>query len=122
MKDKTLIIGASNNPNRYSYKAAFSLQYNGYEFIPFGVKRGDVIGRKIHNEWKEDWKDEVDTVTMYINPSLQEQYYDRIIKLSPRRVIFNPGTENVDFEMRLKENGIDYENACTLVLLNTSQY
>lgn len=122
MKDKTLIIGASNNPDRYSYKAAFSLQYNGYDFIPFGVKRGDVIGRTIHNDWNENWKDEVDTVTMYINPTLQEQYYDPIIQLKPRRVIFNPGTENYKFSQLLQENGIEYENACTLVLLNINQY
>lgn len=122
MKDKTLIIGASNNPDRYSYKAAFSLQYNGYEFIAFGVKKGDVIGRPIHNEWHDSWKETVDTVTMYINPSLQEQYYERIIALQPRRVIFNPGTENYKFSQLLQENGIAYENACTLVLLNTNQY
>lgn len=122
MKDKTLIIGASNNPNRYSYKAAFSLQYNGFEFIPFGVKRGDVIGRKIHNVWDEKWENDVDTVTMYINPTLQEQYYDSIIKLKPRRVIFNPGTENFEFSQLLRDNSIEYENACTLVLLNTNQY
>ncbi len=122
MKDKTLIIGASNNTDRYSYKAAFSLQFNGYPFIPFGVKRGDVIGRKIHNDWNENWKDEVDTVTLYINPSLQEQYYEPIIALQPRRVIFNPGTENYEFAEKLKENGIEAENACTLVLLNTNQY
>lgn len=122
MKDKTLIIGASNNPNRYSYKAAFSLQYSGYKFIPFGVKKGDVIGRPIHNEWDDNWKDQVDTVTMYVNPKIQEQYYEDIIKLQPRRVIFNPGTENYDFSQKLKENGIEYENACTLVLLNTNQY
>ena len=122
MKDKTLIIGASNNPNRYSYKAAFSLQYSGFEFIPFGVKRGDVIGRKIHNDWNENWSTEVDTVTMYINPSLQEQYYEDIINLNPRRVIFNPGTENYSFAEQLKEKGIESENACTLVLLSTNQY
>lgn len=122
MKDKTLIIGASNNPNRYSYKAAFSLQYNGYEFIPFGVKRGDVIGRTIQNDWNNDWLEQVDTVTMYINPSLQEQYEDKIIALKPRRVIFNPGTENFSFSKKLEEHGIEWENACTLVLLNINQY
>lgn len=122
MKNKTLIIGASNNPNRYSYKAAFLLQYSGYDFIPFGVKRGEIAGRTIHNEWEKDWDKDVDTVTMYVNPHLQEQYYESIIDLKPRRVIFNPGTENFDFSQQLKENGIDYENACTLVLLNTNQY
>lgn len=122
MKDKTLIIGASNNPDRYSYKAAFSLQYNGFDFIPFGVKKGDLIGRKIENEWHSDWDKEIDTVTMYVNPSLQEQYYDQIIALQPRRVIFNPGTENYHFSQQLKENGIEYENACTLVLLSTNSY
>jgi predicted CoA-binding protein len=122
MKDKTLIIGASNNTNRYSYKAAFSLQHSGFKFIPFGVKRGDVIGRTIQNEWNPDWKDEVDTVTMYINPKLQEQYYQAIIDLAPRRVIFNPGTENYDFAQQLAAADIDSENACTLVLLGSNQY
>lgn len=122
MKDKTLIIGASNNPNRYSYKAAFSLQHAGFEFIPFGVKRGDIIGRKINNDWKDNWREEVDTVTMYVNPKLQEQYYDQIIALAPRRVIFNPGTENYDFSQRLKAADIESENACTLVLLSINQY
>lgn len=122
MKNKTLIIGASNNPDRYSYKAAFSLQYNGYDFIPFGVKKGEVAGRTIHNSWNEEWKDQVDTVTLYINPKLQEEYYDQIIALGPRRVIFNPGTENYHFSQLLKEQNIAYENACTLVLLSTQQF
>lgn len=122
LKDKTLIIGASNNPNRYSYRAAFSLQYNGFDFIPFGVKRGDLIGRTIHNEWKDEWREQVDTVTLYINPSLQGQYEDLIIALKPRRVIFNPGTENHSFAKRLAENEIEVEIACTLVLLSTNQY
>ncbi len=117
---KTLIIGASNNPNRYSYKAAHQLTQNGYEIIPFGVKRGEVAGEKIENEWNSNW--EVDTVTMYVNSSLQEQYYNDIIALKPRRVIFNPGTENPSFTKLLNQNNIETENACTLVLLSMNVY
>ena len=117
---KTLIIGASTNPERYSYKAAYSLLNNGYEIVLFGVKKGEVNGHLIENTWNPDWK--IDTVTMYINPQLQENYYKNIIALKPRRVIFNPGTENPEFYQLLKLNNIKVEIACTLVLLTTNQY
>lgn len=116
----TLIIGASNNPSRYSCKAANSLVKKGFSIIPFGVKRGEVASVKMQNNWDKNWN--IDTVTMYINPSLQEQYKEAIIALKPRRVIFNPGTENASFYPLLKKNGIEYEEACTLVLLSMNQY
>ncbi len=118
--NKTLIIGASNNPDRYSYKAAHALLNKGYKIIPFGVKRGEVAGKKMLNEWNPEW--DVDTITLYINPTLQEQYYDKIIALKPRRIIFNPGTENPNFYPLLKTNNIAYEEACTLVLLSIGEY
>lgn len=117
---KTLIIGASPNPDRYSYKAAHQLTQNGFEIIAFGVKKGEVSGVKLENEWNSNW--EVDTVTMYVNSSLQEQYYNDIIALKPRRVIFNPGTENPTFASLLNQNNIETENACTLVLLSMNVY
>ena len=120
MQKTTLIIGASNNPTRYSYKAAHDLLENGHKIIPFGVKKGEVFGHKIENEWNPNWK--VDTVTMYINPKIQKEFYDRILALKPRRVIFNPGTENTEFEEILKQNNIDFEKACTLVLLSIGAY
>ena len=116
----TLIIGASNNPERYSYKAAHKLLAHGHSIIPFGVKRGSVADLEILNEWDETW--ECDTVTMYVNPRIQKDYYDQIISLKPRRVIFNPGTENEYFSQLLSDNGIETENACTLVLLSINEY
>jgi uncharacterized protein len=117
---KTLIIGASTNPERYSYKAAHSLLNNAYEIVLFGVKKGELNGHLIENTWNPDWK--IDTVTMYINPQLQENYYENIIALKPRRVIFNPGTENRAFTTLLQQNGIETEEACTLVLLAMKSY
>jgi hypothetical protein len=119
-KKTTLIIGASNNPARYSYKAAHVLTTKGFTIIPFGVKKGDVAGIKMLTDWDSNW--DIDTVTLYINPTLQEQYKETIVALKPRRVIFNPGTENLSFYPLLKQNGIEFEEACTLVLLSMNQY
>ncbi|MCT4580323.1 MAG: CoA-binding protein [Flavobacteriales bacterium] len=116
----TLIIGASNNPSRYSYKAAHALTNKGFSIIPFGVKRGEVAGVKIENDWDTNWA--VDTITLYINPQLQNEYQQAILDLKPRRVIFNPGTENSNFYPLLEKHGIAYEEACTLVLLSIDQY
>lgn len=120
MSLKTLIVGASNNPGRYSFKAANALTSKGFDIVPFGVKKGEVAGEKMLNDWDPNW--EIDTITLYINPTLQEQYKEAIIALKPRRVIFNPGTENASFYPLLKENGIEFEEACTLVLLSMNQY
>lgn len=117
---KTLIIGASNNPTRYSYKAAHKLKNNGYEIVPFGVKKGEVAGETMLNDWDSSW--EIDTVTLYINKNLQKEYYDKLIALKPRRVIFNPGTENPELYTLLKSNDIAFEEACTLVLLGMNTY
>jgi hypothetical protein len=116
----TLIIGASNNPDRYSYKAANKLKNHGHSIIPFGVKKGVVASEKMLNDWESTW--EVDTVTMYVNKKLQQAYYDKIIALKPRRVIFNPGTENPEFYELLAANNIIAEEACTLVLLSMNTY
>jgi len=117
---RTLIIGASNNPTRYSYKAANDLMLNGHEIIPFGVNRGEVLGVKMENKWKTEWK--IDTVTMYVNPSIQKQYINDIVALNPKRVIFNPGTENPELYAVLTQHKIQYEEACTLVLLSIGAY
>lgn len=117
---KTLVIGASTNPERYSYKAITQLVKHGHEVIAFGPKPGDVEGISFETEWNKSW--EIDTVTLYINPQRQEAYIDQIIALKPRRVIFNPGTENELFIQQLEQFGIASEVACTLVLLSTDQY
>ena len=117
---KTLIIGASNNPERYSYKAAHKLKNHHHEIIAFGVKKGEVAGETMLNTWDGNW--DVDTVTLYVNNNLQKEYYDRIVDLKPRRIIFNPGTENPEFYPILKKNQIEFEEACTLVLLSMGTY
>ena len=117
---KTLIIGASKNPERYSFKAAERLLHHGHEIELLGLRNDEIFGRKIDTERKQ--YSGLDTVTMYVGPQHQPDYYDYIISLKPNRVIFNPGTENSDFEELLTENGIGFEEACTLVLLQTGQY
>ncbi|MDD3078696.1 MAG: CoA-binding protein [Paludibacter sp.] len=117
---KTLIIGASNNPERYAYKAAERLLNHEHEIELLGVRPDVVFGKTIDTERKQ--YEDIDTVTLYIGPQRQVEYYDYVLSLKPRRVIFNPGTENHEFEVMLRQNGIDVEEACTLVLLGTGQY
>jgi len=117
---KTLIIGASNNPERYSYLAAEKLLAYGHEIELIG-KRPDVVFGKTINTEKKEFED-IDTVTMYISDKFQQEYYEYIVSLNPRRVIFNPGTENPEFEEILIHNDIHVEEACTLVLLGSGQY
>jgi len=118
--EKTLIIGASSNPERYSYLAAEKLLAHGHEIELIG-KRPDVIFGKTIDMEKKEFED-IDTVTMYISDKFQPEYYEYIVSLNPRRVIFNPGTENPEFEGILIQNDIHVEEACTLVLLGTGQY
>jgi hypothetical protein len=117
---KTLIIGASANPERYAYKAAHRLLAHGHDIELLGLRAEQVAGKAIDTEKKA--YDDIHTVTMYVGPQHQPSYYDYIISLSPLRVIFNPGTENPEFERMLSEQGIHVEEACTLVLLGTGQY
>jgi len=118
--EATLVIGASPDASRYSYRAVKSLVSKGHPVIAFSKKRGSIDDVVIHNDWNTTW--DVDTVTLYINPGIQKDYYEPIIGLNPRRVIFNPGTENGEFAKQLRAKGIDTENACTLVLLATGEY
>lgn len=119
MKKKTLVIGAAPDSSRYSYKATVMLNDHGFPVVPFGIKKGSIEGITIVNEKPTD---EFDTVTLYLGPQNQPQYYDYIIGLKPKRVIFNPGTENPEFEDLLKANNIQPLEACTLVLLSTGQF
>lgn len=120
---KTLIIGASTNPERYAYKAAGMLNEYGYEFELAGIKKGEVFGKQIQNINDLPKFYSIHTVTLYIGPKHQNAYYDYIINnIQPKRVIFNPGTENSEFYKLLKTNRINYEIACSLVLLRTDQY
>ena len=120
MSKKTLVIGASINPERYAFKASEALLAHNHEIYMIGNRPGTLLNREITKS-KKPYTD-VDTVTMYVSAKNQVDYYDYILSLKPRRVLFNPGTENVDFERKLEENGIIAEEACTLVLLATDQY
>jgi len=117
---KTLIIGASNNPERYAYKAAERLLAHGHEIELLGLRSDVIFGKTIDTERKQYV--DIDTVTLYVGPQRQPEFYEYIVSLKPRRVIFNPGTENNEFETLLSENGIIAEEACTLVLLGIGQY
>ena len=117
---KTLVIGASANKERYSYKAIHSLVDKSHQVVAIGAKKGMAFDIPIETE-KADFH-AIDTVTLYLNPKAQQDYYDYILSLKPRRVIFNPGTENPEFYKILEANNIKYEVACTLVLLATNQY
>ncbi len=117
---KTLVFGASLKPSRYSYIAIKRLVDASQKTVAFGAKEGTVAGVKILKGF--DTFGDIDTITMYLNPVRQKAYYKTIIALKPRRVIFNPGTENPEFYELLKKEGIEVEVACTLVLLATGQY
>ncbi|MGL4631005.1 MAG: CoA-binding protein [Leadbetterella sp.] len=117
----TLIIGASTNPERYAYKAANMLLQKGYKIELLGLKKGDIQGLEIQHTW-DAISQEIDTVTLYLNPENQRNYHEAIISRKPKRVIFNPGTENPEFQKKLKSVGIETTIACTLVMLSTNQY
>lgn len=120
MKKKTLVIGASNNPSRYSFLAINKLVIHGHPVEAIGLKEAVVAGIPIQTE-KVPFEG-VDTVTLYLNSKRQQEYYDYILSLKPNRVIFNPGTENPELYSLLKENSIELEVGCTLIMLGTNQY
>ncbi len=117
---KTLVLGASTNPSRYSFKAIKLLRAYKHEVLAVGRDTGNVDDVTILSSFPENEK--IDTVTMYLNPLHQKNYYEKIIAIKPRRIIFNPGAENDELEKLAEQNGIKTEEACTLVLLNTGQY
>ena len=117
---KTLVIGASTNPERYSYLAINSLLKHGHEVVAIGRKEGEVGGVPILTGQPE--LTDIDTVTLYVNLSHQEEYYDYVLGMKPKRIIFNPGAENFDFMLRAREAGIETLEACSLVLLATGQF
>jgi uncharacterized protein len=117
---KTLVLGASQNPERYSYLAMNRLKQRGHEVVAVGARRITVNGITIENEKKTF--DNVDTITLYLNPQRQQEYYDYILSLHPKRIIFNPGTENDELWQKAEAAGIQPIEACTLVLLSTGQF
>jgi hypothetical protein len=117
---KTLVLGASENPSRYSYLAVRKLTAHGHPVVAVGRKKGAVAGIDISTEPVEE--EGVDTITLYLNPTNQQPYYDYILGLKPRRIIFNPGTENDDLIEKAQTAGIEPVMGCTLVMLSTGQY
>ena len=115
-----MVLGASTNPARYSYAAIRRLKEQGFEVVPVSNKTGDVEGISILNGRPEI--EGVHTITLYMNPKRQEDYYDYILSLRPKRIIFNPGTENVELMNKAKEAGIEPVIGCNLVMLATGQY
>lgn len=117
----TLVLGASLKTERYSNKAIRRLRDNNIPTLAIGLKAGTVADVEIITNINAI-NQPIDTVTLYLNPQRQEEFYDAILKLAPRRVIFNPGTENYDFMRMLNAEGIESEAACTLVLLSMNSY
>ena len=116
----TLVIGASENPNRYSYMAIQLLLANRHLVYAYGNKLGKIENLNIQTEWPQDI--DIETVTLYVGATNQKNLYQPILDLKPQRVIFNPGTENPEFQEILSKHKINFIEACTLVMLKTGQY
>jgi len=119
-KKKTLVLGASDNPERYSFLAINRLQEKGHPIVAIGKKKTAVNGVTINTEKIPETA--VDTVTLYLSPANQKEYYNYILSLRPKRIIFNPGAENPELRELAAANNIKPMEACTLVLLGTGQY
>ena len=119
-KPITLVVGASKNPERYSYKAIRSLISNGYPVLAYGLRNEYVDGIAIQTDL--DFNEAIHTITMYVGPDRQAEIIPKLLELKPQRIIFNPGTENPIFIEKAIQQGIKTELACTLVLLSTGQY
>jgi len=119
-KKKTLVLGASDNPSRYSFLAIQRLRQHGHPVIALGRRITHVADVPVDKEKKSI--ENIDTITLYLNPKHQREYYDYILSLKPKRIIFNPGAENEELEELARKNNIEPVEACTLVLLSTGQY
>ena len=122
MGKKTVIMGATPNQSRYAYLAAQMLTEYNHEIVPLGLRKGEVFGKEILDIRKKPTISDVDTVTVYVSPSNQRDWYEYIMSLNPRRIIFNPGAENDQFAKLAEEKGIEATYACTLVLLRSNQF
>jgi uncharacterized protein len=119
---RTVIIGATTDRSRYAYLAAQMLSQYQHEIVPIGIKKGEVFGKEILNIFEKPAIKDVDTITMYIGPHRQPEWYDYLMSLKPKRIIFNPGTENDVLENMAEEKGIEVVQGCTLVMLRSHQY
>lgn len=118
---RTVVLGASDNPDRYAYKAYHRLKRHGHEAIPVGIKNAELDGQKIITDKTQPIED-VDTVTLYVGPRNQPMWYDYILSLKPKRIIFNPGTENPELEQMAEQANIETLHHCTLVMLASDSY
>ncbi len=115
-------MGATTNSARYAHLAAGMLTEYKHEIVPIGIKKGEVFGYSILDISQRPSVSDVDTITLYIGPQHQPEHYEYLLGLKPKRVIFNPGTENPEFEKLVEESGAEALEACTLVLLRSGQY
>jgi hypothetical protein len=117
---KTLVLGASPNPVRYAYMATEDLLARGHEVVLVGKRKGEVEGLQIQTDFPV--YNDIDTITLYVGPRHQPDLYNYILEVNPKRLIFNPGTENHELRKLAEEKGIETEYACTLVLLSLDSY
>ena len=117
---KTIVLGASPNPSRFAHQTVKSMVRHGIEVIPIGIKHGSISNVEIVLDKPE--LENIHTISIYLNPKHQTEYYDYIIDLSPNRIIFNPGAENQELSKLAEDNNIQVLNACTIVMLNNGTY
>lgn len=119
---KTLVVGATANPGRYAFMAARMLSDYGHEFVPIGIKKETVLGKEILDLREKPALTDIDTITLYIGPQNQPEWYEYLLNLKPRRIIFNPGTENETFEKLAEDQNVEVVQGCTLVMLRSNQF
>ena len=119
MSQKVLVVGASENPSRYSNKAIIKLRENNHEVFAFGNKTGKLMGIEISTQFPLE---KIDTITIYLSTKNQKKYYGDFLNLSPKRIIFNPGAENEELYIIALKKGIKVMNACTLVMLSIGNF
>ncbi|MDN5202907.1 CoA-binding protein [Fulvivirgaceae bacterium BMA10] len=119
---KTVVLGASTKPGRYASIASNLLVSHGHKIVPVGIKSGVVANEEILDLRSLPEIPEVDTITMYIGTANQPAWYDYILSLKPKRIIFNPGTENQELKQMAEEDGIEVVYGCTLVMLRLGRY
>ena len=117
---RTLILGATTNESRYAYLAAERLTNNNHEIVPVGIKTGKVFGKEIINS--KEIQSDIHTITLYVGTKNQEEWIDYILETNPKRIIFNPGTENAFMASKAIEKEIETVEGCTLVMLAAGAY
>ena len=119
---KTAVIGATPNTTRYAFIASKMLKDYDHAVVPIGIKKGEILGMEILNLREKPEVENIHTVTLYIGPPHQPEWYEYLLSLNPKRIIFNPGTENSELVELAEAQGIEATYACTLVLLRLGSY